>query len=332
LRLVDRITASGLHRVADGDDNSRRTTEELAYRWALKFGAENPAAEIVSAQRHFSGSATARVRATTAHDSYEQLVDVPCHPSDHGGGKSLEGLAVLPDVLQDPIVTGLKGSLIVDAAHRQLDVAEFSRFYLERRAQEVAAAGNDARKRKKLDDEFTPRIEATLVALQGEVHRTLRVNVRYRLDGTEYTSSLSIIPKEGRIAAAPEAAACEISGITVPVDCLAGCVVSGRRALKHRLIQSDVSGRYALPEHGLRCSVTGKQLLIDEAGTSDITGADVEKRILKTCAVTGKKAEPSYFGNCQFTKAEVLSYSAERGAAQMSPNAGKWFARGPRLP
>jgi hypothetical protein len=33
-------------------------------------------------------------------------------------------------------------------------IAEFCRFYIERRAQEVQAAADDARKRKK--DEFTP--------------------------------------------------------------------------------------------------------------------------------------------------------------------------------
>lgn len=39
---------------------------------------------------------------------------------------------------------------------------------------------------------------------------------------------------------------------------------------------------------------------------SEITKAIVDLRLLKTCAVTGTKAEPSYFGNCSFTKADVL--------------------------
>lgn len=39
---------------------------------------------------------------------------------------------------------------------------------------------------------------------------------------------------------------------------------------------------------------------------SDITKAVVDLRVLKTCAITGMKAEPSYFGNCFFTEADVL--------------------------
>jgi hypothetical protein len=35
-------------------------------------------------------------------------------------------------------------------------IAEFSRFYLERREQEIKSAGDDGRKRQKQRDEFTP--------------------------------------------------------------------------------------------------------------------------------------------------------------------------------
>jgi len=37
-------------------------------------------------------------------------------------------------------------------------IAEFSRFYMERREQEIRSAGDDERKRQKLRDEFTPRL------------------------------------------------------------------------------------------------------------------------------------------------------------------------------
>lgn len=306
LRLVDKVTASGLHRVADGDAQPHRTAEELAKAWADGFAAANPQITVLSAQRHFAGSATARVRATTAHDSYERLIDVPCDLRDHAGPARVESVRPTPELLQDPASTGLNARLVVEAAERDPDIAEFTRFYLERRAQEMAAAGKDARKKKKLEDDFTPRTETVLVALQGEVRRILRVNLKYRLDGVDYESTLSIAPDEKRIAGAPAMAACELTGLKAPVDCIAACELSSKRALKHHLIKSDVSGRYALPENGYRCSVTGKQVLIDEAGMSDITKAVVDLRVLRTCAVTGTKAEPSYFGKCFFTKADVL--------------------------
>jgi superfamily II DNA or RNA helicase len=307
LRLVDKVAASGLHRVADGDPQPRRTAEELVKVWVEGFGATSPEVDIFSAQRHFAGSATARVRATTAHDSYERLLDVPCDPLDHAGPAKAESVRPTPELLQDPASTGLNPRLVAEAAERDPDIAEFTRFYLERRAQEMVAAGGDALKKKKLEDDFTPRTEITLVALQGAVRRTLRVNVRYRVDGADYESTLSIAPDERRIAGAPAMAACELTGMKAPADCIAACELSGKRALKHRLMKSDVSGRYALPENGYRCSVTGNQLLLDEAGMSDITKAVVDLRILKTCGITGAKGEPAYFGKCVFTMADVLN-------------------------
>jgi superfamily II DNA or RNA helicase len=306
LRLVDKVAASGLHQVSDDDPQPRRTAEELANAWAKDFGATSSEIDLISAERHFSGSATARVRATTAHDSYERLLDVHCDPRDHTGPAMAESLRPTPDLLQDPVSTGLKARLVAEAAERDPDIAEFTRFYLERRAQEVAAAGGDARKKKKLEEDFTPRTEITLVAMQGAVRHTLRVKIRYRLDGTDYDSILSIAPDEKRIASAPVVAACELTGMKAPSDCISVCELSGKRALKHRLIKSDVSGRYALPENGYRCSVTGNQLLLDEAGMSDVTKAIVDLRFLKTCGITGAKGEPVYFGQCVFTQTVVL--------------------------
>jgi superfamily II DNA or RNA helicase len=306
LRLVDRLAASGLHQVADGDTDARRAAEELAKIWVLEFGGADPRVEIADVKRRFSGIATARVRAITAHDSYEQLVDVACNPSDHES-TGRDGLAPTPDLLQEPAATGLNPSLVVEAAQRDPDVAEFTRFYLERRAQEVASARGDVRKTKKLEDEFTPRIETTLVALQGTVQRDMRAYVHYQIDGVAYTSTLSLVPGSAAITAEPEMANCEVTGVRVPVDCLATCALSSQRVLKHRLVKSEVSGRFALPEHSVRCMATGKRLLMDEAGLSDVTDAVVDLRILKTCAVTGKKAEPTHMRRCFFTQADVLN-------------------------
>jgi len=305
LRLVDRLTSSGLHRVADDDSNLQRAAQELALSWAKGFGGVEAHAEIANVRRNFGGSVTARVRAITAHDCYERLIDVACNPDDHGNARR-NGVATMPDLIEDPAATGLNTSLIVEAAQRDPDVAEFTRFYLERRAQEMASARGDPRKQKKLEDEFTPQIDTTLVAMQGNVHRTLRAHVHYQVDGVEYTSTLSLVPSKERITAEPEMGNCQVTHMTVPVDCLATCALSSQSALKHRLVRSEISERYALPEHSLCCAVTGKRLLIDEAGMSDVSNAAVDLRILKTCAVTGKKAEPTHMGRCFFTQADVL--------------------------
>ena len=69
------------------------------------------------------------------------------------------------------------------------------RVYEERREQEMAAAGNDARKRKKLSDDFTPHFDVILAGLEGEVRRDVVLQVRYRYAGNgEYSSEITSLP------------------------------------------------------------------------------------------------------------------------------------------
>lgn len=278
----------------------------MASDWVDSFGGADARTDIDGVRLHFSGDAVARVRATTAHDSYERLVDVHCLPQEHIVDAGSKGLMPMADLVQDPAAIGVNDAMVFDAAQRDPDIAEFTRFYLERRTQEMTAAGNDQRKQKKLEDDFTPRTDVTLVALEGTAHRSVQAKVHYTLDGASYSSLLSVTPRDKELAQAPAMGTCEISGMTAPVDCLEVCDFSKTRALRHRLVRSDVSGRYALPDHSMTCALTNKQLLIDEAGMSDVTNRVVDRRLLKTCAISRKKAEPEHFGTCAFTKASVL--------------------------
>jgi hypothetical protein len=74
-------------------------------------------------------------------------------------------------------------------------IAEFSRFYLERREQEI-----NERKRQKLRDDFTSRLEMTLVGLQGKLRREIKARARYAFD-TEpgYDNVLTIVPSKGEV-------------------------------------------------------------------------------------------------------------------------------------
>lgn len=113
--------------------------------------------------------------------------------------------------------------------------------------------------------------------------RRANVRVRYQLDDTSYESELAIVPSDGRIETAPALERCALTNPTAPTDCLVTCALSGTRAMKHRLARSEASGRYALPEQV------------------------VDRTLLKTCAVSGRKGEPAHFGQCSFTKADVLN-------------------------
>jgi hypothetical protein len=211
-------------------------------------------------------------------------------------------------MVEDPALFGLDVQKLADAASLDEAISEFSRFYLERREQETQAAGGDERKRAKLHDEFTPRLSATLVGLEGSLFRDVTMTVRYAFE-TEppYESVLTVTPHNGKMIEAPEIGLCSKSGRKVPADCLAKCAITGAEVLRHLLVESDISQRLGLPEFSTRCSLSGKRVLNDEAEASSVTGNLVASALLKTSALNGRGAEPEHFGICAFTNADLLS-------------------------
>jgi hypothetical protein len=196
-------------------------------------------------------------------------------------------------------------------------VAEFCRFYLDRRKQELEAAGTDARKRKKIEDDFTPQLEAFLVGLEGTVQRRLEVNGTFDFgSGPSYETVVAVIPAENRVVRSPELSRCSRTQKLAPLDCLGRCEMSGVLALKHLLEKSEVSGRMALPEFMEQCAATGKRALRDELEESAVSKQRVTKSFLKTSGLTGKRAEPQYFQKCEFTGIEALD--GELATSQVS--------------
>ncbi len=272
-----------------------------------EFGAHPQKVEIERGTRTFGGKALLRVRATVAHDSYERLVHAPCAHEDHKGTASRSALAPLPKTIEEPLSLGLDPDKLAKAAQDDDGISEFCRFYLERREQELKSAGADERKRKQLEDDFSPRLQVSIVGLEGEVHRDVNVAIRYSISGQgAYETTLTVTPHDRRIINAPEMRICSKSGQRLPAPCLGQCAITGAEVLRHLLATSDISGRYALPERTARCSLTGKRILEDEAEISSVTGKTVAKILLKTSALSGRRAEPEYFTVCEFTGDEVL--------------------------
>ena len=306
-RLVDRVIATGIHAVEDLDKNALKQVEETVNQWVQAFGGTPTAVAVENISRCFQGTAVIRVRATVAHDSYERLLEVACSPAEHYSQAGAQGLSSLPSTIEDASILSLNVDQLAEAARRDPAITEFSRFYLERRAQEIKAAGEDERKRKKLEDEFTPRLDLTLVAVDGQLHRQLKVNVHYKFDSElDYTSIVTVTPHAARIDKAPELSVCAHSGKTVPRTCLSRCEISGRDVLQHLLVSSDITERLALPVFTVRCSLSGKRVLKDEAEPSDVSGRLIAASLLKTSALSGKRAEPEHFGRCEFTQTSVL--------------------------
>jgi superfamily II DNA or RNA helicase len=306
-RLVSRMIATGAHKVQDADDDPARKADELSRDWVDGFGATPIATKVEGVRRCFEGEALVRVRATVAHDSYERLVEVECRAAEHKAHAIRSGLYKLADVIEHAQHLGIDTDRLADAAGRDPGIAEFCRFYIERRVQEITAAGDDARKRKKLEDDFTPRLELTVVALEGTVHREVTTEVQYRFDDSRsYVSRLTVVPRNNASIAPPELGRCESTGRAAPKECLGHCAMTGANVLQHLLVASEITGRQALPGHTLLCALSSKRVLMDEAELSAVTGKPVASSLLKTCGQTGKRAEPEYFGRCEFSGIDVL--------------------------
>jgi hypothetical protein len=319
-RLVDRVIASGVHDVDDLDHSPAKESEEIARKWVEGFGAKPESVELGDIQRSFGGTALVRVRTTVAHDSYERLVEIPCAHNEHRGGAGPYVLAPLAKTIENPATLGLDIEKLITVASQDEAISEFSRFYLERREQETQAAAGDERKRKRLYDEFTPRLEMTLVGLQGNLYREIKVRARYTFDSEpSYESLLTIAPYRNEVTDGPKLGLCSKSGRRVPTSCLAKCEITGADVLRHLLVKSDISGRLALPEFSAICSLSSKRVLKDELEASSVTGRLVASALLKTSALSGKRAEPAHFALCAFTKAELLNTELVRSEISGKP-------------
>lgn len=306
-RLVDRLTERGRHQIIDRDDRPIETSEAQAEEWVKSFQGLCVSRNVINGARAFSGNAIIRVRATVAHDSYDRIVDVPCNEAVFNS-RVATVLEETPHVVADPSFLGLDRKKLIDAAMQDQGVFEFCRFYEERRSLEIGAAGNDERKRKKLEDEFTPRLAFELVALEGFLSRELTLACRYRLTetGREYESAVTFLPSTLTIVQQPSMARCETLSRLVPEQALGTCAVSGGRHILDVLEKSEASGRLAVSAHVVTCSLTGKRVLSDEIAISDITGQPVLRNLLSRSDLSGKTGEASYFGSCAFTGINVL--------------------------
>jgi hypothetical protein len=230
-----------------------------------------------------------------------------------------QALAPLEKTIEDAATIGLDIENLTEAARSDEAISEFTRFYLERREQEIAAAESDERKRKKLYDDFTPRLSVTLVGLNGRVHREIQIRVHFAFDSNiKYSSAIAVTPSNQKVINAPRLTVCAKSGSRVPSDCLEKCEITGAYVLRHLLIKSDISGRWGLPEFSAICSLSGKRGFRDEMDVSAVTGDLVTSKLLKTSALSGRRAEPEHFAHCYFTRATLLK--AELATSEISGN------------
>src|SRR5258708_35062012 len=138
------------HWVQDVDEKAAARAEAMAREWVDSFGGNFRRAQVQGVERSFAGTAVVRVRATVGHDSYERLVDVVIAPGQYWVPAGVTGASPIADPLKNPEAVGLDPAVVVQKAMQDEGGAEFCRFYLDRRKQELEAGGSHPRKRKKV--------------------------------------------------------------------------------------------------------------------------------------------------------------------------------------
>lgn len=339
-RLVDRITSSGQHHVLDVDKKPEKESESIAKEWASTFSGTLKKSQVHEVWNCFSGRALVRVRSTVAHDSYERLVEVECSPEIHTSRSSKKEIEGVGDIIKEPAKIGISDADLVEKAMQDPGISEFCRFYNERKVHEVRSAGSDERRKKKLEDEFTPRLEIALVGLDGSICRKIKLKASYKIQDNEYLSTLFVKPSSGEILEAPELDKCEQTNQMVPSECLAKCVITKKKVLKHLLVKSEISERWALPEHTVVCTITNKRVIEDETEKSSVSGkvgcknefvycAETGKPLLaieaEKCEVTGKYVMPGKLEKCEVSGKNVLPSELEKSAASGKIALKKFF-------
>lgn len=309
-RLVQSWTEKCSHRLYELSNGQDDGLDALVGTWCSSIDkCQRLGYEVVNRSGLFKGKALLKVQASIAHDSYEKLIEIEVgsFPSSDLEGVSVESSTALQerDVSSNELGISFDGA--IGKVLEDRDISQFCRFYEARKQEELDRAEEDARKRKKLEDDFTPKVFPTLAGLHGVSFDALSLRVKFQIDGQgAYESILQVFPAGHRILEEPARKPCEVTGIQVPDTCLAVCTVSGKMALKHLLFASEKSGRVALSSFAKTCARTNRVLLPDEIGVSSVTGAEVSRELLQPSAMSGKLAEAHELFACEITGAKVL--------------------------
>ena len=116
-RLVKRTIASAVHNVNNADRDPRAECEKLAAQWAERVGATLKETKASAVTAAFTGNALLRVRATVAHDSYEQLISCCCEGDEHQQtSKGDADLSPVERIVRDPATLGINTVKLSEAA------------------------------------------------------------------------------------------------------------------------------------------------------------------------------------------------------------------------
>ncbi|MBE7465621.1 MAG: DEAD/DEAH box helicase [Planctomycetes bacterium] len=310
-RLVQSWTEKCSHRLYDLSQVATPKIEGVVNAWLGTIEKSGPIGhKVLGRSGLFRGRALLRVQASIAHDSYEKLLEVALGSPTAGDLESPDPNESFPikegEVSVDEMGLSLNNGGL-EAILKDRDISQFCRFYEARKQEELGKAESDERKKKKLEDDFTPRVFPTLVGLTGVSFESIGLKVEFLIEGQgPYEAEIKICPSTEQVLGEPSRKSCSVSGISAPDVCMEQCAVSGQTALRHRLFRSEQSGRFALTQYSKRCARSNRILLPDEVGVSSISGAEVSCDLLIKSPVSGKCAEAHELVVCELTGDRVL--------------------------
>ncbi len=308
-RLTEHLSKPAVHLVQIHHPGEFDRLRSTVSDWVKQFSGSVTNVSRKSFLASFSGSADIRAKAFVAHDSYETIISVPCQKADHVSVFDISGIK--NPIVENAEQLGMHLGMLGEAVMADPGISEFCRFYSERRDDELRAANGDDRKVRKLDDEFTPRVESILIGATGETELTCEVEVTYRIaSNREYRSKMLLDSRGTKILEAPGLEMCSVTSSKVPAEALGYCTISGKRCLDELLVTSEFTGAKMLPEFAVKCAVSGKVAARAETEVSSTTGLTVHTSNLRTSALSGSKAELSECVTCDFTNSIVLKSEA----------------------
>jgi superfamily II DNA or RNA helicase len=285
-RIVQHWVDHHGHNISEFRAHSDGKAKQLAQDWCRVNRCTFVDAVYQPGATSFQGRVHLRVRAGNGVDSFEKLLigRVP-RPEGHAPVPTgVEGERISVDVTVSKVLPQLNNS-IRKAVERDDEIKQFCAFYETRLNDALHESGTDAHQSSKIRSDLQPLVHADIVAIDGLQYDSGTVQVRYRIEDTEYSSILEVVPACLQILREPKKLKCEASQADWPEDTLMKCSVTGRLALKHRLVQSQ-TGAYALPDQFVICEKTGERILKSDAAVS-ASGKAVKRSLLLRCDASG---------------------------------------------
>lgn len=256
--------------------------------------------EIDERSEGFTGQLVCRTRVANSIDSYEKLISMDYVQALGSRARSVDlSRSIRANSLVPDLDVCVSGSVDGDS-----DITKFKEYYDSRLNLELSKSDSGDRQTKLLND-LQVSVTSDASAVKGRLTERVVLIVDYRLGGDQvFTSMINV--EGGQVVGEPDRAECELTNVLVPIDCLATCAFSGRKAIKDQMQISGESGLWAFPSELIRCEHTGREVHESETAVCCVTEKRVSISETAKSEVSGRIALRQHVTRCQITDALLI--------------------------